>query len=108
MPHERDFNASRRVSETGYAAPVASCSMVRIRLSAYFRDPQSWSRSLDHAASEIERATDPMKAQSLVRQGRKAEQAGNRSELERVVRELWQLYPVDQEERGLSFNSGVR
>src|SRR6478736_1728517 len=83
-------------------------SMVRIRLSAYFRAPQSWSRSLDHAASESERATDPVKAQSLVRQGRKAEQAGNRAELERIVRELWQLYPVDQEERGLSFNSGVR
>jgi len=83
-------------------------AMTRIRLAAYFRDPASWSRSLDFAASDIQRATDPVKAQALVHQGRKAELAGNRAELERVVRQLWQLYPVDQEERGLSFNSGVR
>jgi hypothetical protein len=82
--------------------------MTRIKLMAYYRDPDSWSRSLDHAASELQRATDPGKAQALVRQARKAEQAGDRKELERIVRELWRLYPVDHEERGLSFNSGVR
>jgi molecular chaperone DnaK len=83
-------------------------AMTRIKLMAYYRDPESWSRSLDHAASELPSATDPVKAQGLVRQGRKAEQAGNRKELERIVRELWQLYPADHEERGLSFDSGVR
>ena len=83
-------------------------AMTRIRLTAYYRDPESWSRSLDTAASDVQGATDPVKAQALVRQGRQAEQSGNRQELERVVRALWQLFPVDQEERGLSFNSGVR
>jgi molecular chaperone DnaK len=83
-------------------------AITRIKLMAYYRDPNSWSRSLDHAASEVQGSTDPVKAQALVRQGRKAEQAGNRKELERIVRELWHLYPVDHEERGLSFNSGVR
>jgi molecular chaperone DnaK len=83
-------------------------AITRIKLMAYYRDPDSWSTSLDHVASEVERATDPVKAQSLVRQARKAEEAGNRKELERIVRALWQLFPVDQEERGLSFNSGVR
>jgi molecular chaperone DnaK len=63
---------------------------------------------LDAAASDLQEATDPVKAQSLLRQGRAAEQAGNRKELERIVRELWRLSPEDSEERSLSFNSGVR
>jgi len=83
-------------------------AMQRIKLTAYYRDPESWSRALDAAASDLPEATDPAKAQSLLRQGRAAEQAGNRKELERIVRELWRLYPVDSEERSLSFNSGVR
>jgi hypothetical protein len=83
-------------------------AMTRIKLSAYYRDPESWSRSLDSMSADVQGATDPLKAQSLVRQARSAEQAGNRAELERLVRELWRLYPVDSEARGLSFNSGVR
>jgi len=83
-------------------------AMTRLKLTAYYRDPDSWARALDHAASDVQGATDPSKAQSLVRQGRSAEQAGNLKELERIVRELWRLFPVDQEERSLSFNSGVR
>jgi hypothetical protein len=52
--------------------------------------------------------SDPLKAQSLVRRGRAAQESGNRRELESVVRELWKLLPEDSEERALSFNSGVR
>lgn len=83
-------------------------AMTRLKLTAYYRDADSWSRSLDGAASNVQQATDPAKAQSLIRQGRIAEQGQNLKELERVVRELWRLFPVDQEERSLSFDSGVR
>jgi len=80
----------------------------RIMLTAYYRDPTTWNRELDACASRIARATDPVKAQALVRQARSAELAKNQRELERIVRELWHFFPANEEERSLSFNSSVR
>jgi molecular chaperone DnaK len=83
-------------------------SMRNLRVVSYLRDPGAWSRELDAANNRASEATDPARAQALLRKGRKAEESGNRSELERAVRELWTLFPTDEEDRALSFNSGVK
>jgi molecular chaperone DnaK len=83
-------------------------AMRTIRLSAYLRDPQAWEWELDAAADRASQCGDPKKAQALVRRARAAQESGNRRELETAVRELWQLLPNDDDERRLSFNSGVR
>lgn len=80
----------------------------RLRTSAYLRQPDVWSWELDACADRVHESSDPRRAQELVSKARKAEQSGNRSDLERSVRELWGLLPGDAEDRALSFDSGVR
>jgi molecular chaperone DnaK len=83
-------------------------TMRRICFAAYIRDPQAWSWELDHAAERADACNDPAKAQRLIQRARAAEVAGNQRELEKVVRELWALFPADPEERSLGFDSGVK
>lgn len=83
-------------------------TMRRIRTTAYLRHPDAWVWELDRAVEMVPTCTNPAKAEALLRRGRAAESAGNRRELERIVRELWALFPADAEERSLSFESGVK
>ena len=82
--------------------------MARIRTTAYLKHPDAWLWQLDAASNRLGEFSDPKRAQSLIGRGRAAEEAGNRRELEKVVRELWTLLPTDAEERALGFDSGVR
>jgi len=70
----------------------------RLRVVAYLRHPEAWSWELDACAGRVHDTSDPKRAQTLLAKGRKAEQAGNRAELERTVRELWGLLPGDAED----------
>jgi molecular chaperone DnaK len=79
-----------------------------LRVVCYLRHPEAWTWELDAAANRVAEATEPAQAQALLQKARKAEQGGNRSELERLVRQLWALFPSRQEERALGFDSGVR
>ncbi len=83
-------------------------SMRRIRSTAYLRHPEAWTWELDACAARVSDSSDPARAQTLISKARKAEQKGDRAELERNVRELWRLLPSDDDERALGFNSGVR
>jgi molecular chaperone DnaK len=80
----------------------------RITTTAYFRHPEAWFWELDAASNRLDEASDPARAQAALRRGRAAESAGNRRDVERAVRELWNLLPTSGEERALSFDSGVR
>jgi molecular chaperone DnaK len=82
--------------------------MIRIRNAAFHRHPEAWSWLLDDAANRLDECSDPRRAHALVQRGRSAEQAGNRRDVERAVRELWALMPANSEDRALGFDSGVR
>jgi molecular chaperone DnaK len=83
-------------------------TMRRLASTAGARHIRWWQYQLDHCAGLVESSSDPKRAQALVTKARQAEQRGNRAELERHVRELWQLMPDDSEARELGFDSGVR
>jgi molecular chaperone DnaK len=83
-------------------------TLKRLSHTAILRHPDYWSWELDACAGLVAECSDPARAQSLVSKARKAEQKGDRAELQRQVRDLWRLLPGDTEERALSFNSGVR
>jgi molecular chaperone DnaK len=82
--------------------------MRRITTAAYFRDPEAWFIELDAASNRLDECSDPARAQAIIQRGRDAEQARKTREVERAVRELWELLPAGGEDRALSFDSGVR
>lgn len=82
-------------------------TITRLRNAAYLRDPHAFSYELDRAVEVVHLCSNPAKAQALIQRGRDAESAGNQRELERAVRELWALMPVDAGDRSLGFDSGV-
>lgn len=75
---------------------------------AFYRDPDSWRRVFEDAASDVDNTTDLPKAKLLVRDGRKALDRQDHAALRDIVRELWRLLPPDAQERKLGFDSGVR
>jgi len=80
----------------------------RLSTAAFNRDPEAWALYFEEAASEVGRARDLPKAQRLVSDGKAALGRGDREELRRVVKALWQLLPEDSEARKKGFDSGVR
>jgi molecular chaperone DnaK len=79
-----------------------------LRIAAFHRDPRAWEKLFQGAASEADRATDIVKAQSLVRDGRAAIARGDMNALRPIVENLWELLPVSAEDRRLGHDSGVR
>lgn len=79
-----------------------------LRVAAYLRAPDSWSREFDHAASRLERATDLAKAQRIVSEGKAARKAGDRVGVERATRALWDLLPPRDVDKRLSYDSGLQ
>ena len=75
---------------------------------AFHRDPESTKWLFDNAASEVDRATDLVKARELVRQGRSAVERGDMGALRTIVRDLHKLMPADVRERQRGYESGVR
>ena len=76
--------------------------------SAYARDPRSASWNFNWYQGQMTEATDPVRFQALVDEGRRALAKGDDGALRRINRQLFELFPGTAEERALSFGSGVR
>ena len=79
-----------------------------LRVAAFHRDPKAWERLFERAASEADQATDLVRAQALVRDGRKALERGDTAALRPIVEDLWKLLPVSAQSKKLGYDSGVR
>jgi molecular chaperone DnaK len=79
-----------------------------LRSAAFHRDPKAWEKIFERAASEADQATDLVKAQALVREGRRAIERGDNAALRGVVEDLWKVLPVSAQSKKLSYDSGVR
>ena len=79
-----------------------------LRVAAFYRDPKVWEKLFESAVSESDRATDIVKAQSLVRDGRRAIQRNDTTALKPIVESLWELLPATAQSRKLGYDSGVR
>jgi len=75
---------------------------------AYYRDPAAWEWAFERAASDVGAATDLVKAETLVREGRALMARKDDAGLKRVVEELWRLLPADPALRRRGHDSGVR
>jgi molecular chaperone DnaK len=72
------------------------------------RHPEYWTWVFEAAVAESTGATDPARAQVLVRDGKKALERGDREALRPIAQELWKLIPADAQTRHLGYDSGVR
>jgi molecular chaperone DnaK len=80
----------------------------RLSSAAFNRTPEAWEWYFEDAASEVSKARDLPRAQTLVGEGKAAVSRGDTEALRRVVKALWQLLPEDSEARKKGFDSGVR
>jgi molecular chaperone DnaK len=79
-----------------------------LRVAAFYRDPRVWEKLFEAASAEADRCTDIVKAQTLVRDGRKAVARGDMTALKPIVEGLWELLPVSAQSKKLGYDSGVR
>ncbi len=82
--------------------------VLNLRIAAYHRDPKAWEKSFERGASMADQATDLVKAQALVRDGRKAIERGDTAALRPIVEDLFRLLPVSAQSKKLGYDSGVR
>ncbi|WP_437646090.1 Hsp70 family protein [Sorangium sp. So ce362] len=75
---------------------------------AFQRHPKAWVWMFEDAASEAHQASDLVRAQRLVRDGRGAAERGDTAALRAITEEIWRLLPVDAQKRRLGHESGVR
>ncbi|KYF66138.1 Hsp70 family protein [Sorangium cellulosum] len=75
---------------------------------AFQRHPKAWVWMFEEAASEAHQASDLVRAQKLVRDGRGAAERGDATALRAITEEIWRLLPVDAQKRRLGHESGVR
>jgi molecular chaperone DnaK len=80
----------------------------RLGSAPYFRHPGAWEWEFEYYAARVEESTDLRRASELVTKGREAIRQRDLATVERIVRELWQLAPVDQSEQKLGHGSGLR
>jgi molecular chaperone DnaK len=108
------FNEASQAVEKARAArqPVELQRQLRVvralRAAAFYRDPRVWEKLFESASAEADRATDIVKAQALVRDGKKAVQRGDMAALKPIVEALWELLPVSAQSKKLGYDSGVR
>ena len=108
------FNEATQAVEKARASrhPIELQRQLRVvrnlRMAAFYRDPKVWDRLFEAAASEADRATDIVKAQALVRDGKKAQGRGDMQALKPIVETLWELLPVTAQSKKLGYDSGVR
>ena len=72
------------------------------------RHPEYWTWIFDAAVAEATSAVDPARALTLVREGKKALERGDREALRPIAQELWRLIPADAQTRRLGYDSGIR
>jgi len=75
---------------------------------AFHRHPKAWEWIFEDAASDADQASDLVRAQGLVRDGRKALARGDGGALRSITEQLLRLLPVDVQKRRLGHDSGVR
>jgi molecular chaperone DnaK len=75
---------------------------------AYFRHPQAWEWEFQHRAARVGESTDIRRASELVTNGQEAVRQRDQVALERIVRELWRLDPVDRDDQIRGHGSGLR
>ncbi|AKT36845.1 Hsp70 family protein [Chondromyces crocatus] len=75
---------------------------------AFYRHPKAWQWAFEEAASEVDQATDLVRAQGLVLEGRQALERGDMPALRSITEQIWKLLPVDVQKRRLGHDSGVR
>jgi molecular chaperone DnaK len=80
----------------------------RLRTAAYLRHPSAWEWEFGYWEARVSELTDVKRGTELVKEGRAAIASRRRDELERVVRELWKVSPVDRDEQAQSYGSGLR
>jgi molecular chaperone DnaK len=80
----------------------------QLGLAAYYKHPDSWEWEFDHAASEVNQASDLPRAEKLVQEGRAALARRDTIAVKQVTQQLWKLMPVDAQTRKLSHESGLR
>src|SRR5262249_3434880 len=80
----------------------------RLCAAAYFRQPGAWEWQFEHYAARVAESTDIRRASELVAKGREAIRQRDVATVERIVRELWNLAPVDHDEQKLGHGSGLR
>jgi molecular chaperone DnaK len=115
VPAEKQlFDEATRGVEKARASrqPVELQRQLRVvrnlRSAAYHRDPKAWEKLFERAASEADQATDLVKAQALVRDGRKAIERADTGALRPIVEDLLRLLPVSAQSKKLGYDSGVR
>src|SRR5215467_8094352 len=79
----------------------------RLGSAAFYRDPTAWDRQFEYCAARVGESTDLRRASELVAKGREAVRQHDRETIERIVRELWTLAPVDRDEQRLGHGSGL-
>ncbi len=82
--------------------------MNQLSSAAMSRHPEYWHWMFEAAAAEVAAASDPTRAQVLVREGQRALEKNDLERLRPITQELWGLLPADAETRRLGFESGVR
>ena len=80
----------------------------RLGEAAYLRHPAAWEWEFERCAARVGESTDLRRATELVAKGRDAARQRDRETIERIVRELWGLAPVDHDEQKLGHGSGLR
>jgi molecular chaperone DnaK len=80
----------------------------RLGSAAYFRHPDAWDWEFERCAARVGDSMDLRHATELVANGRAAVRQRDRIAVERIVRELWRLDPVDHDEQKLGHGSGLR
>lgn len=79
-----------------------------LRAAAYFRHPKAWEWQFESAASSADQATDLVRAEALVRDGRRAIERGDAPALRGITQDLLKLLPASVQDRRLGHDSGVR
>ena len=80
----------------------------RLGNAAFFRHPRAWEMEFERCAAGVAESTDLRRAADLVAKGQVAMRAQDRAAIERVVRALWLLSPVDRDEQTRGHGSGLR
>jgi len=80
----------------------------RLGEAAYLRHPAAWEWEFERCAARVGESTDLRRATELVAKGRDAVRQRDGETIERIVRELWGLAPVDHDEQKLGHGSGLR
>jgi molecular chaperone DnaK len=82
--------------------------IARLGQAAHFRHPRAWEQHFTYAAAQLSDCADIRRAHELIARGNELLSQNRGGELEAIVRELWELAPINHEAQILGHGSGVR